>query len=98
MLNIGASCLSDYPYQIDHPKQEIEFPTDRRLFALYQYFIQGGTVEEAHTLSRIDFWFLQHVFNIAEIEKRIKTEILTDELLHTAKYLVFLIVLLFVSE
>ena len=32
------------------PKQEIEYPTDRRLFALYQFFLKGGTVEEAHAL------------------------------------------------
>ncbi|HEX2549111.1 MAG TPA: carbamoyl-phosphate synthase large subunit, partial [Gammaproteobacteria bacterium] len=36
MLNIGASCLSDYLDKIPNPKSEIENPTDRRIFALYQ--------------------------------------------------------------
>ena len=72
MLNIGASCLSDYPSVIDHPKHEIANPTDRRLFALYQFFLKGGTVAEAHQLSQIDTWFLYHVHQIAEMENQIK--------------------------
>src|SRR3990167_6679779 len=56
MLNIGASCLSDYPYQLNDLKNEIEHPTDRRLFALYQFFLRGGSVEEAEKLSQINHW------------------------------------------
>lgn len=74
MLNIGASCLSDYPHIIHDPKREIQFPTDRRLFALYQFFLRGGLVDEAHQLSHIDPWFLSHIHTIAEIEKRLKSE------------------------
>ncbi len=65
MLNIGASCLTDYPHVIPDPKKEIEFPTDRRLFALYQFFLKGGTVEEAQQLSKINPWFLSHIHSIA---------------------------------
>lgn len=85
MLNIGASCLADYPPMIENPEQEIEFATDRRLFALYKYFKQGGTVEHAHTLSKINPWFLSHIHAIAELEKQIKKQTLTVKLLKTAK-------------
>lgn len=85
MLNIGASCLSDYPHRIPDPKSEIEFPTDRRLYALYQYFLNGGTPEEAHHLSKIDPWFLAHIHAITELEKQIKLKSLTNELLYDAK-------------
>lgn len=85
MLNIGASCLSDYPHRIPNAKSEIEFPTDRRLYALYQFFMNGGTAEEAHQLSKIDPWFLKHIHSIAEVEKKIKLESLSDDLLRTAK-------------
>jgi carbamoyl-phosphate synthase large subunit len=74
MLNIGATCLSDYPQQIENYCEEIEFPTDRRLFALYQYFLQGGTLSEANKLSQIDPWFLNHIKNIADIETQIKDQ------------------------
>lgn len=86
MLNIGASCLTDYPHKIDNPKFEIEFPTDRRLFALYQYFLKGGTVQEANQLSKIDNWFLHHIFSISQIEKSLlKNELDRHLLLATKK-------------
>ena len=47
MLNIGASGLTDYPHPIDNLKREIAHATDRRLFALYQFFKKGGSVDEA---------------------------------------------------
>lgn len=89
MLNIGASCLSDYPHSIPKPMVEIEFPTDRRLFALYKYFQQGGTVESAQALSRIDPWFLSHIWNTVQVEKQITPATLTPELLRTAKQMGF---------
>lgn len=85
MLNIGASCLSDYPHAINNPTYEIEFPTDRRLFALYKFFQHGGTVEKAHTLSKIDPWFLYHIWHIAQIEKQLKKSSLTSDELLLAK-------------
>jgi carbamoyl-phosphate synthase large subunit len=85
MLNIGASSLSDYPHVILRPRIEIEYPTDRRLFALYQFYLQGGTVEEAYTLSKIDRWFLSHIHAIAQIEKQLKSEALTADNLSLAK-------------
>lgn len=88
MLNIGASCLSDYVYSGD-PAKEVETPTDRRLFALYQFFLKGKTVEEAYTLSNIDRWFLHHIWSIAQFEKRLKTETLSAEMLRVAKQMGF---------
>ena len=85
MLNIGAACLSDYPHTIEAPLREIEFPTDRRLFALYQYFMNGGTVADAERMSKINHWFLAHIHAIAAVEKRLRSETLSTELLRIAK-------------
>ncbi len=85
MLNIGASSLSDYPHTIANPAFEIEFATDRRLFALYQFFLQGHSVEEAQRLSNINIWFLSHIHAIAAIENEIKTKKLDEALLRVAK-------------
>lgn len=85
MLNIGASCLNDYPTPIANPSYEIQHPTDRRLFALYQFFMQGGTVAEAHALSQIDPWFLQQIMRIADLEHHLKNTVCTDPLLRQAK-------------
>jgi len=89
MLNIGASCLSDYNYPSSHPQQEIEFPTDRRLFALYKYFLQGHSIADAHHLSKIDPWFLHHIWNIAQVQKMIEQEPLDTALLLHAKRMGF---------
>jgi carbamoyl-phosphate synthase large subunit len=75
MLNIGASCLSDYPDLIPVPENEVQCPTDRRVFALYQFFLQGGSVEKAHSLSWIDPWFLKHIKKIADLECQLKDDI-----------------------
>ncbi len=89
MLNIGASCLADYPQEIADPKHEIQFPTDRRIFALYQYFRDGGTVEEAHALSKINEWFLRHIHATAQLENRLRQDKLDNELLRHAKRMGF---------
>ncbi len=89
MLNIGASCLSDYVHVIPDAKKEIEFPTDRRLFALYQFFLKGGTVEEAQQLSNINSWFLSRIHSIAEVEKELTSNSLSSEHLRKAKRMGF---------
>ncbi len=69
MLNIGQHGLSDYPIDFDI-ENEIEFATDRRIFALYAFFLKGGSVEKAHQLSRIEPWFLWQLWEIAEFERQ----------------------------
>jgi carbamoyl-phosphate synthase large subunit len=71
MLNIGSTGVEEYQTEIDHPEMEIQYATDRRLFALYQFFQKGGTVEEAHRLSSIDPWFLNHLYTIYKTEEEL---------------------------
>ena len=89
MLNIGATGLMDYPYEIPKPKREIEKATDRRLFALAHFFKEGGSIKQAHRLSSIDTWFLHHLHEIVLLHDRLKTDRLTKELLLTAKQMGF---------
>lgn len=89
MLNCGASSICDYPHPIEDPKKEIAQATDRRLFALYKFFQEGGSVEEAASLSHIDRWFLTHLFLLSQAEKKIQKEPLKRELLCDAKKLGF---------
>jgi carbamoyl-phosphate synthase large subunit len=85
MLNKGASCLMDYPEVIDNPRNEIQFATDRRLFALYQFFKSGGSVVEAQNLSQINYWFLAHIYRLSELEKRLNQQKLDKHLLYQLK-------------
>src|SRR5207244_3009543 len=81
MLNIGATCLGDYPFVISNPAQEIEYATDRRLFALFAFFKASGTVDQAHKLSSIDPWFLQQLFDVTQFAKKMTAQELTPSLL-----------------
>jgi len=85
MLNIGTNGIADYPYRIEDPQNEIENPTDRRLFAIYQSLKEGNAVEEVHKQSKIDPWFLHHLSAIVQVEKELEDSPLSKELLLRAK-------------
>ena len=89
MLNIGASGLYDYPWVIHDLKHEIEFATDRRIFALFNWFFYGGSLDVAHTLSKIDNWFLSQIEEIAIFAKKLEQLPLTKPNLELAKQLGF---------
>lgn len=88
MLNIGSSGLDDAPETIEI-NEEISKPTDRRIFALYQFFKQGGSISDAEKMSQIDPWFLRHIRDLALFEDRLKKEKLTPPLLRESKELGF---------
>ena len=87
MLNIGASCLLDYPQQIANLANELEFATDRRIFALYQWFKQGNSVTQAAQLSHIDPWFLNQIQQIADFSNDFAKQKLNATNLLSAKQL-----------
>lgn len=89
MLNIGASGLTDYPFPIPDPIKEISKATDRRIFALHDWFKRGGSVDEAHRLSHIDPWFLNHLADIAKEEAELTFGKLTRERFIRAKQMGF---------
>ncbi|MGE3921195.1 MAG: carbamoyl-phosphate synthase large subunit, partial [Gammaproteobacteria bacterium] len=85
MLNIGATCLADYPHSIYDVTQEIQEATDRRLFAIYESFRQGESVHQVQSLSQIDFWFLSQIREIASVELKLREQILESDILLQAK-------------
>ncbi len=86
MLGIGANSLN---VSVEEPQFEIRKPTDRRLFALYHFFKEGGAVDVAHELSQIDPWFLYHLQTIALFEEKLKTKNWSASLVKEAKKLGF---------
>lgn len=85
MLNLGSSGIDDPPEEIENPVSDIRKPTDRRLFALYQFFMAGGKVDEAQGLSHIEPWFLHQLKDLADFEKEFTKQKLTPDLLRSAK-------------
>ncbi len=89
MLNIGADGFSYYPHPIRDVEEEIAYATDRRMFALYRFFLGGGTVDKAHDLSQIDTWFLSHIKSIADFENALKESKLSKDLVRKSKQMGF---------
>lgn len=89
MLNIGTNGIENPPEPLEDLHGHISRPTDRRLFALYQYFLKGGTLEEAQEMSQIDPWFLHHIQDLALFAKELSQHKLFPELLNKAKRLGF---------
>ena len=62
MLNVN------YEQRITNNEKEIKHPTDRRLFAIFEAFRKGASVEKIHKLSHITPWFLEHIKKIASFD------------------------------
>lgn len=85
MLNIGAQGFTAYPFEIKDGLKQIAHPTDKRLFAIHKALENGVSVERIHKLSGIDNWFLEHLSDIEQTRRRIKSRPLNKELLKEAK-------------
>lgn len=70
-------------------KEEIEKATDERFFAVAEALRRGVSVNEIYEMSKIDRFFLEKIDNIVKMEKRIKEEELSPELLRQAKQMQF---------
>ncbi|MFH1222474.1 MAG: carbamoyl-phosphate synthase large subunit [Candidatus Micrarchaeota archaeon] len=59
--------------------------TDLRIYALFQAFRKGYTVEELHERTKINTWFLRRIKRIVEIEQKVSGREITKEIMLEAK-------------
>lgn len=89
--------LGVYHLEMDHLKEldketmqkRIAKPDDERLFIVAEALRQGVTKEEIHDWSVMDFFFLQKIENIVNMEKQLKENIGNLEVLQEAKEMGF---------
>lgn len=72
MLNIGSQGISDAPSMSSDLESQLKNPTDTRIFSLYRFFLGSGDRSKAHDLTQIDYWFLDQINDIANVEKILK--------------------------
>ena len=68
MLETGAEGLiHSADIHFSDLTNELQEPTEERIFAIVQAFAQGFTISEVHKLSKIDRWFLHKLKRVADI-------------------------------
>ena len=65
--------------------ERIHAVDDRRLFAVAEAIRRGFSFDRIYSITKIDKWFLEKLRVLLQVEKRLKTEELTRELLFLAK-------------
>ncbi len=66
-------------------EEKLHEPDDERLFVVYEAIKRGISYDKIHEITMIDHWFLSKMGNLANLENRLATEPLTDELYLQAK-------------
>lgn len=74
--------------------QELQTPTDKRIFVLAAALHAGYTIERLYELTKIDCWFLHKMKNITDHEKLLQTyhqdeSAMPQEVMRKAKQLGF---------
>ena len=69
--------------------KEMEIVDDRRIYRIAEGCRRKFSHQKMHDVTMIDLWFIDRIAYITEIEKRLKTEDLTPELLRKAKRIEF---------
>jgi len=68
-----------------NPDDHLFPPTDLRLFALFEAFRRGRTIDDLKEKTKINRWFLHRMKDMVELEAKIKKEKMTKELMLEAK-------------
>lgn len=91
-VEIGMSSLSHKKYRAlsdEEIAERLHNVDDERIFIVYEALRRGTGIDEIHSITMIDEWFLSKLRNLVRLEKRLVSEPLTKELYLTAKKLGF---------
>ncbi|MFA5049865.1 MAG: carbamoyl-phosphate synthase large subunit [Candidatus Micrarchaeia archaeon] len=86
LLKAVAGLEIKIPVKFDYIKH-LEPATNLRLFALFDAFRDGKTIEEIYSITKINRWFLKRIEKLILTEKKIENETLTKENLSEYKKL-----------
>ena len=70
-------------------REKLQIVDDLRLWRIAEAVRRGISLEEMHRYTKIDIWFLDKIASLVEMEHRLKTEPLVEELLREAKRMEF---------
>jgi len=85
MISIGMHGLTQNSIRFNDIDKELEYPTDKRVFAIAEALKTGWTVDSIHEKTKIDKWFLYKLQNIIDTEKELNKNELNKDLMLKAK-------------
>ncbi|MFI3207751.1 MAG: carbamoyl-phosphate synthase large subunit [Eubacteriales bacterium] len=91
-LEQHVDCLVAYGFDdlsVEEIMEQLHVVDDRRLWLIASALRKGISYEDIHEITKIDYWFIDKIAIIVEMEERLKTEELTEELLKEAKRIEF---------
>jgi carbamoyl-phosphate synthase large subunit len=91
MLDIGVHGLDPDAYQFDDLRDQLQNATPLRIFAIAQALGSGMSVDEVHSLTRIDTWFLASIGSVVRMHRQLAGESwpLSSQVLREAKCMGF---------
>ncbi|MDY6328303.1 MAG: carbamoyl-phosphate synthase large subunit [Lachnospiraceae bacterium] len=84
LLDYDFTGLSD-----DELRDQLNVVDDRRIWVIAEALRRGFDYDIIHDATKIDMWFIDKIAIIVEMEKALKTEELTEDLLREAKRIEF---------
>ncbi len=69
--------------------ERIRIVDDRRIYVLAELLRKGATYDEIHDITQIDKWFIDKISHLVEMERTLKSDTLTPEILAEAKRMEF---------
>jgi len=84
LLDYDFTGLSD-----DELRDQLNVVDDRRIWVIAEALRRGFDYDTIHDAIKIDMWFIDKIAIIVEMEKALKTEELTEDLLREAKRIEF---------
>ncbi len=91
-LEQHVDCLLSYDFTgLDHDEliKQLHVVDDRRIWVIAEALRRGISYEEIHKITKIDYWFIDKLAIIVEMENALKNGPLTPELLKEAKRIEF---------
>ncbi|WP_027422253.1 carbamoyl-phosphate synthase large subunit [Lachnobacterium bovis] len=69
--------------------EQLKIVDDRRIWVIAEALRKGISYEQIHEITKIDFWFIDKIAILVEMEDRLESEELTVDLLRKAKRMQF---------
>lgn len=85
----AIQCLDTKAPVIERIEEHLEKATDLRFFAMLEAFRQGSSMEWVHKQTKVDYFFLQAISHVIEIEKSLQLGEVSQKKLQQAKWFGF---------